>query len=110
MKPLVRLVKADTDVEDALSHYLREAPHMAGAFIDALERAYRHIQRAPGAGSARYAWELGLPEIRFVSCGKFPYLVFYQERAEAIIVIRVLHGSRDIPPTLQTLSSLPNKH
>lgn len=103
MKRLVRLAKADSDVEEAIGFYLREAPHAAGSFIDALERAYRHIQRSPGSGSARYAWELDLPEIRFVPCGKFPYLVFYQERVEVIVVIRVLHGRRDIPPTLQSL-------
>lgn len=104
MKPLLRLARADSDVEEALGYYLHEAPHMAEAFIDALERACGHIQRAPKAGSARYAWELGLPEIRFAPCGKFPYLVFYQERTDAIVVIRVLHESRDIPLTLQALT------
>lgn len=105
MKRLVRLAKADSDVEEAIGFYMREAPQVADSFIDALERAYRHIQRSPGAGSARYAWELDLPEIRFVSCGKFPYLVFYQERAEYIAIIRVLHGRRDIPPTLEALTN-----
>jgi Plasmid stabilization system protein len=100
MKPLVRLAKADSDVDAAIEYYLTEAPHVANTFIDALERAYRHIQRMPGAGSARYAWDLDLPDIRFVPCGKFPYLIFYQERPNAIAVIRVLHTQRDIPASL----------
>ena len=104
MKPLVRLAKADSDVEEAVGYYLKEAPHAVGVFIDSLECAYRHIQRTPDAGSARYAWELDLPEIRFVPCGKFPYLIFYQERVDSNAVIRVLHGQRDIPATLLPLA------
>ncbi|MFN5349783.1 MAG: hypothetical protein ACK5A0_09635 [Polaromonas sp.] len=50
MKPLVRLLQADLDVEEALAHYAAEAPHMALSFLDALEKAYSHIQRQPGTG------------------------------------------------------------
>jgi toxin ParE1/3/4 len=31
---------------------------------------------------------------------RFPYLVFYSERSDAIEVWRVLHGRRDIPAWL----------
>ena len=48
MKTLVRLEQADLDVEQALDYYLVEASHMALSFLDALEKAYSHIQRQPG--------------------------------------------------------------
>jgi toxin ParE1/3/4 len=69
--------------------------------VDALEAAYRHILRAPGTGSPRYAHELALPRLRFRVCSRDPYLVFYIEPADRIEVRRVLHARRDIPAWLQ---------
>ena len=45
-KPLHRRARADADVLDAIDHYLAAAPEAAAGFVDALEAAYRHIQRA----------------------------------------------------------------
>lgn len=97
MKSLVRRERADLDVQDAVDYYVQNAPEYALLFIDALEQAFRHIQRQPGMGSPRYAHELNLPGLRFWSCKQFPYVVFYFESKEQIDVWRVLHGSRDIP-------------
>ena len=101
MKPLVRLLQADLGVELALAYYLAEEPHMELGFLDALEKAYLHIQRHPGTGSLRYAHALDIPGLRFWPCQRFPQMVFYIERDDHIALVRVLHGSRDIPSTLQ---------
>ncbi len=74
---------------------------MANAFLDALEKAVAHIQRAPGSGLPRYAQELGLPGLRFWVLNKFPFSLFYVEQAEHLWVIRLVHMSRDIPASLQ---------
>lgn len=100
-RPLVRRARADADVNEAIEHYLAESPAAALGFIDALEAAYEHVRRAPGTGSPRYAHELNLPGLRFWSCKRYPYLVFYVELAGRIEVWRVLHGKRDIPRWLQ---------
>jgi toxin ParE1/3/4 len=85
-------------VDTAIGHYLIGAGEKAGLdFIEALERAYRHISRYPASGSPRYAHELNLPELRFWLLRRFPYLVFYIERDDHLDVWRVLHGQRDIP-------------
>ena len=105
MKPLARLEQADVDVEQALDFYVVEAPHVALSFLDALEKAYSHIQRNPGTGSLRYAHALDIPGLRFWPCKRFPQLVFYVERDDHIALIRVLHGSRDIPASFQDLST-----
>jgi toxin ParE1/3/4 len=102
MKPLIRRARADLDVEEAIAYYLENAPEVTLAFVDALEQAYRHIQRHPGTGSPRYAHELNLPGLRFWGCKRFPYLVFYVEKAEQIDVWRVLHESRDIPAWMRS--------
>ena len=103
MKPSVRLLQADLDVEQALAYYAVEAPHMGLSFLDALEKAYLHIQRHPGTGSLRYAHALDIPGLRFWPCQRYPQLVFYIERDDHIALVRVLHGSRDIPATFQDL-------
>jgi toxin ParE1/3/4 len=104
MKSLVRLLQADLDVEEALAYYAAEAPHMELLFLDALEKAYLHLQRQPGTGSLRYAQALDIPGLRFWPCQRFPYMVFYVERDENIALVRVLHGSRDIPATFHDLT------
>ena len=97
----LRSALAQADIEDALAYYLADAPHMVGDFVDALEIAVAHVQRAPGTGSPRYAHELDLPGLRFWSLRKFPYSLFYFEHEDHLLVIRLVHMSRDIPASLR---------
>lgn len=100
-KPVVRLARADLDVLDAIDHYLEEAPQAVEDLIDALEEAYRRLARDPGLGSPRYAHELDIPGLRHWRCRRFPYLVFYQDAGDRILILRVLHGQRDIPQRMR---------
>jgi toxin ParE1/3/4 len=101
-KPIIPRALANQDIEDAISYYLsEEAEQAALGFIDALERAYKHISRYPESGSSRYAHELDLPGLRAWTLKRYPYLVFYIERDDHIDVWRVLHGMRDIPAWMQ---------
>lgn len=99
-KQALRSALAQADIEDALACYLVEAPHMAGAFVNALEGAVTHIERAPGTGSLRYAHELDMPGLRFWGLRKFPYSVFYLEFEHHLLVTRLVHMSREIPASL----------
>jgi toxin ParE1/3/4 len=66
---------------EAGDYYLSEnAPEAALHFVDALERAYSHISCRPGAGSAKYAYELNLPCLCFWPLQKYPHLAFDVER------------------------------
>lgn len=101
-KTVVPREQANQDIDDAIAHYLREGTEDAALnFIDELERAYIHISRHPGTGSARYAHELSLPGLRFWPLTRFPHLVFYFEQSDCVDVWRVLHGQRDIPAWMQ---------
>lgn len=66
-------------------------------FVEDLESAYRHIGSHPASGSLRYAHELNLPDVRCWQLRRFPYLLFYTERADRIDLLRVLHARRDVP-------------
>ena len=98
MKGIVPRELANRDVEEAIDHYLVEATaKVALGFVDELEKAYAQIARHPASGSPRYAYQLGLAELRFCPLGRYPYLIFYVECDEHIDVWRVLHEQRDIP-------------
>ncbi len=98
VKPVIPRVLANRDVDQAIDHYLDEGGERVGlGFIDALERAYRHIARHPASGSPRYAQELDLPGLRVWPLKRYPHLVFYVERDDHIDVWRVLHSQRDLP-------------
>jgi toxin ParE1/3/4 len=97
-KPIVPRELANRDVDEAIAYYLSEANDRAAlGFIDALERAYRHISRHPSSGSSRDSTELNLPGLRARPLRRFPHIVFYVETSDCIDVWRVLHGARDIP-------------
>jgi toxin ParE1/3/4 len=97
-KPVIPRRQANRDIEQALDHYLSEAGEKTAlAFVDALQRAYRHIARHPATGSPRYAHQLDLPGLRSWPLRRYPYRVFYVEREDHVDVWRVLHGERDIP-------------
>jgi toxin ParE1/3/4 len=101
-KPVVPRELANHDVDEAVAYYLTEGSDEAAlGFVDALERAYRHISRHPASGSSRYAVELNLPGLRSWPLRRFPYLVFYIETKNCIDVWRVLHSARDIPAWMQ---------
>jgi toxin ParE1/3/4 len=87
-------------VDDAVDYYV-SAQQAALAFIDALRAAYTHIGRHPATGSPRYAHELSLPGLRSWPLKRYPYLVFYVERADHADVWRVLNEQRDIPVSMR---------
>jgi len=101
-KALVQRTLALRDIDQAITYYLeQDASPAALGFVDELERAYAHISKHPGTGSPRYGQELVIPNLRSWSLGKYPYLVFYVERADHIDIWRVLHMKRDIPASMQ---------
>ena len=96
--PIVPRERANRDIEEALARYSAEASRaVAVGFVRALELAFDHLGRHPGGGSERYAHELNLPGLRFWPLKRYPYLIFYVERADHVDVWRVLHARRDIP-------------
>ncbi len=97
-KPVIRRERVRQDIEDAADYYFHEGGQaLELRFIEAVEAAIHHIATHPAIGSTRHA-ELGYDEdLRFWPIKRFPYLIFYIERAESVDVWRVLHGQRDLP-------------
>jgi toxin ParE1/3/4 len=103
-KPVIPRELANSDVDSAIAYYLKEQAEKAAlGFIDALEQAYKQISRHPASGSARYAHELDIPELRSWPLQRYPYLIFYVEQETHIDVWRVLHEAKDIPSWLNRI-------
>lgn len=93
---------ASADLEAAADYYVAEASHdVAARFVDAVEAAARRVGKSPGIGTLRFAYELSIPELRAMTVGRFPYVMFYVEHPDAVEVWRLLHTSRDLPASLQ---------
>jgi toxin ParE1/3/4 len=101
-KPVRLRSAAELDIDDAIEFMMGQGAIPAAlAFIDALETAFERIADHPALGSARLAHELDLPGLRSWPLAGYPYLLLYVEMEHCIDVWRVLHGHRDIPPTLR---------
>ncbi len=100
-KTVLIKAEADADIDRALDYYDREAPASVDGLLRAFERTLASIGRSPGIGSVRYGYELEIPGLRHRLVRGFPYLVFYVEQDDTIMIVRVLHQSRDVPDELR---------
>ncbi len=74
-------------------------PEAAERFCDAVEQALSLLQTHPQLGSK--AGFRGAPVVRKWVIQKFPnYLLFYEAREETVVVVRLLHGARNLPPEI----------
>ncbi len=101
IKRVVRRARADRDIEEAIDRYLEErADAAARGFVECLQRTLNHISRFSGSGSPKYGIELDIDGLRSPPMQRYPYVVFYIDHEEAVEIVRVLHGQRDIPSSL----------
>ena len=65
--------------------------------MDSLEKALETIASMPDLGSPWESDERRLANIRYWQISEFPnYLIFYKPVREGILIMRILHGARDI--------------
>jgi toxin ParE1/3/4 len=98
MNRIIRRPAARRDIVDIVYHYIREGtPATASRFREQAEATLQRLAAMPGIG-ARYEHEHpALAELRYFPVSRFKkYLVFYRQIPDAIEIVRVLHGARDI--------------
>jgi toxin ParE1/3/4 len=99
MAGAVRTPLARHDLKEIGRHIARESGNreVALRFLDAIQRKIAVYATQPELGERRL--DLGA-EVRCFPVGN--YVVFYRPRKKDIEVLRVLHGSRDIPSAWRT--------
>ena len=98
MRPIF-LPAAITDLEEIGDYIARDNPRRAASFVAELRRQCVKLTRSPEGYRQRP--ELG-EGIR--SCAYGNYVIFFTIQADALLIVRILHGAMDIesqfqPPT-----------
>ena len=86
---LISEPRADLDVEAAFDWYENERPGLGLEFLDELRAAYNRIADGP----LKYKELRG--GIRRALLRRFPYAVYFAVEADIVVVVAVLHASRD---------------
>ena len=92
MKPVVLSRLAETDIDGIWDFIASDNPQAADRVLDAIEDALVRLSRNPGIGHFRE--DLADRRHRFFAV--LSYLIIFRIEAEALNVVRVLHGSRDV--------------
>lgn len=82
---------ARADVASIVDTILQDSVTGAESFLDDLERVIKLIGQYPSAGRERNEVEAG---VRSMPMGG--YVVFYQQTKTSVVIVRVVHGARDI--------------
>ncbi len=83
---------AATDLDDIWLHIATDSPVNADRFLDRLVTTITGtLAVAPLAGRARDEFEAGLRSFPFEH-----YLVFYRVPEDAVEIVRIIHGARDL--------------
>src|SRR4051794_8292504 len=95
-----RIIKSDLalgDLEEQAEYLRQRSPRAALRFLDAAEGTFRQLASMPGMGQRHETENPLYQDLRCFPISRFPaHIVYYKPLADGIIVIRVVHGSRDI--------------
>ena len=86
---LVSDPRADLDIEAAFLWYEKEQSGLGLEFLDELRAAYNRIVESP------YLYTHLRSSVRRALLKRFPYIVYFAVEPTVIVVLAVLHASRD---------------
>ena len=85
------------DLQDIWDFVALDSANAADQLEDGFFNAFEKLARQPRMGHTRP--DLTERDVRFWPTGS--YLIVYRERPEALQVLAVLHGSRDVPEVIR---------
>ncbi len=92
---------ARRDLLDAIRWIAYDNPTAARALRISVVKAAANIGTYPHFGVSRP--ELANAPYRFVTLTGFPYVIVYNADRRPPLIVRILHGARDLPEILQGL-------
>ncbi len=101
MSAAVLSPQARRDLLTAACWIARDSPAAARALREAVSVAARRAGDYPQHGVVRA--EVADPPIRFLPLTGFPYVIVYDGALDPPLILRVLHGARDLPEVLRDL-------
>ena len=98
---VLRRLKAADDAESIANDIANDSLEAAIRFLENTEATLAELANSPGIGSPFESDRPDLYNLRFRRVKGFPnHLIFYIEHTNAIEVVRILHGARDIDSEL----------
>jgi toxin ParE1/3/4 len=98
---ILRRLKAVRDAESIANQIAKDSLEAAVKLLENTETTLADLARSPGIGSPFKSDHPELCNLRFRRVKGFPnHLIFYIEHTNAIEVVRILHGARDIDSEL----------
>jgi toxin ParE1/3/4 len=88
---ILRRPRASADLSEIWEFIAKDNIERADTFVDQVDGKFRALAAQPLMGRERK--ELG-PGIR--SLAMPPYVIFYEALPDGVIILRVLHGARDV--------------
>jgi toxin ParE1/3/4 len=88
--------RARLDLKSHWRYIARDNLTAADRLLKAAEETFKLIAETPDIGSQRSFRKLVGIRSRAVT-GFRNYLVFYQTQGKSVVIVRVLHGMRDLP-------------
>ncbi len=83
--------RAIDDLRAAKQYYEERQTGLGEELREALDVVFRRLQTFSRSAPA----VAGFPGVRRALVARFPFAVFYVERAKRIVVLRILHTARD---------------
>lgn len=93
MARLTITAHARADLREIHSHIAKDNPGAARRFVERLRAKAGRLAETPGMGRSR-GKDLR-PDLFSLPVGR--YVLFYREQPGGIVLVRVIHGSRDLP-------------
>lgn len=95
--PVRRTIEADADLDAIWLHIAKDKVAAADRLINRIQDAEDHLGVFPEIGQARPDVAPGL---RYWPVR--PYLIFYRVDPDAVTIVRILHGFRDLWAALRS--------
>jgi toxin ParE1/3/4 len=93
--------RAACDAEEIYAYIARDNVEAARRFNIAVAETLIALRKNPKLGIAWHARRSQLSDLRWKRVRRFrKYLIFYRAEDEQIVVVRILHGARDIETIL----------
>ena len=98
MEPARLSPQARRDAKDTTRWIMADDPIAARAFRATIHKATILLAEYPLVGRERL--DLADPPVRFLSLTEFPYVLVYDSATAPPLILRILHGARDLPELL----------
>jgi toxin ParE1/3/4 len=87
--------EADADLDEITDYYRDKSPKAGRRLLDAIELRFRLLAAHPRMGTPR--GDLG-SDVR--TSPVRPYVIYFRPADDGVVILRVIHGSRDIDPSM----------